>query len=113
MCIQQGAFRAAISRLCGVAAHCLQTRKCMKPCETCGNTYDKAFEVSIGGTTHTLDSFACAIHMLAPRCNHCKVPIIGHGMEARGQYFCCAYCARQTGIDELRDRAPDHGAAAP
>ena len=24
----------------------------MKPCETCGNTYDKAFEVSIGGTSH-------------------------------------------------------------
>jgi hypothetical protein len=85
----------------------------MKPCETCGNVYDKAFEVKIGGTTHTFDSFACAIHMLAPRCNHCKVPIVSQGMEARGQYFCCAACARQVGIDELSDRAPDSGAAPP
>ena len=52
----------------------------MKECECCGNTYDKAFEVHIGGTTHTFDSFASAIHLLAPRCAHCKVPIIGHGM---------------------------------
>jgi hypothetical protein len=85
----------------------------MKPCETCGNVYDKAFEVKIGGTTHTFDSFACAIHMLAPRCAHCQTPIIGHGMEARGQYYCCASCARVAGIDELADRAPDRGQAAP
>ena len=26
-----------------------------KTCETCGNTYDKAFEVVMGGTTHTFD----------------------------------------------------------
>lgn len=85
----------------------------MQACETCGNVYDKAFEVKIGGTSHVFDCFACAIHMLAPRCNHCKTPIIGHGMEARGQYFCCAACARQAGIDELSDRAPDGGAAYP
>lgn len=85
----------------------------MKACETCGNTYDKAFEVKIGGTTHTFDSFGCAIYMLAPRCNHCQVPIINQGMEARGQYYCGAYCARQAGIDELADRAPDRGAATP
>ena len=85
----------------------------MKPCETCGNTYDKAFEVSIGGTTHTFDSFQCAIQMLAPRCYHCKVVIIGQGMEARGQYFCCAACARQAGVHELSDRAPDSGTASP
>lgn len=85
----------------------------MKECESCGNTYDKAFEVSIGGTTHTFDCFACAIHALAPRCAHCKVPIIGHGMEARGQYYCSAHCARMEGIQEVADRAPDLGAAAP
>jgi len=73
----------------------LQNRAAMKACETCGNTYDKAFEVSIGGTTHTFDSF------------------IGHGMEARGQYFCCAYCARQAGVHELHDRADDRGTASP
>ena len=85
----------------------------MKTCEVCGNTYDKTFEVSIGGTTHTFDSFACAIHALAPRCVHCAVPIIGHGVEARGQYFCCAHCARTAGVQDLRDRASDNGAAHP
>ncbi len=85
----------------------------MKNCECCGNTYDKAFEVSIGGTTHVFDSFQCAIQVLAPRCQHCKCVIIGHGMEARGQYFCCAHCARQAGITEVKDRAADGGAAHP
>jgi hypothetical protein len=85
----------------------------MKSCECCGNSYDKTFEVTIGQTTHTFDSFACAIHVLAPRCNHCQVAIIGHGMEARGQYFCCAHCARQAGIQDVHDRAPDGDAATP
>jgi hypothetical protein len=85
----------------------------MKTCEACGNSYDKAFELRIGGTAHVFDSFQCAIQMLAPRCFHCKVPIIGHGLEARGQYFCCAHCARQEGIEEVLDRAPDKGVAPP
>src|SRR5258706_15899399 len=71
----------------------------MKNCEVCGNSYDKAFEIRIGGTTHTFDSFACAIHMLAPRCYHCGVQIISQGIEARGQYFCCAHCARMVGVN--------------
>ena len=37
----------------------------MARCETCGNDYDKAFEVTMNGTTHTFDSFECAIHALA------------------------------------------------
>jgi hypothetical protein len=85
----------------------------MGTCETCGNRYDKTFDVSIGGTTHTFDSFACAIHALAPRCEHCKVTIIGHGIEARGQYFCCAHCARKVGIADVADRAPDDGVQTP
>ena len=84
----------------------------LQNCECCGNTYDKSFELRIGGTTHIFDSFQCAIQKLAPRCDHCKVPIIGHGLEARTQYFCCAHCARQSGIDDVADRAPDHGGAA-
>ena len=84
-----------------------------KTCETCGNTYDKAFEVKMGGTTHVFDSFQCAIYALAPRCAHCKVAIIGQGSEARGQYYCCAHCARQAGVGEMVDRAPDGGAAHP
>jgi len=90
----------------------LHKRARMKECECCGNTYDKAFEVQIGGTTHTFDSFQCAINVLAPRCAHCKVPIIGQGMEGMGQTFCCAHCARKAGVTELADRAPDQGAAA-
>jgi hypothetical protein len=83
-----------------------------KPCETCGNTYDKTFDVLIGGTAHTFDSFQCAIQALAPRCVHCKVPIIGQGIEARGQYFCCAHCAREAGIADVKDRAAEQGSAA-
>jgi hypothetical protein len=85
----------------------------MKACETCGNTYDKSFEISMGGTTHVFDSFECAIQVLAPRCFHCQVRIVGHGIEARGQFFCCAHCARQSGVAEVNDRAPDRGAALP
>jgi hypothetical protein len=85
----------------------------MKACETCGNTYDKAFQISIGGTTHTFDSFECAIQVLAPRCFHCRVPILGHGVEARGQFFCGAHCARSAGVGEISDRAPDRDAAVP
>ena len=55
----------------------------MNNCECCGNTYDKAFELTIGGTTHIFDSFQCA------------------------------HCARQVGISDVSDRAPDHGAAPP
>lgn len=85
----------------------------MSKCECCGNTYDKAFEIHIGGTKHTFDSFQCAIQVLAPRCVHCKVPIIGQGMEARGQYFCCAHCARAAGITDVTDRANDAGESRP
>ncbi|HEY3805647.1 MAG TPA: hypothetical protein VGL61_23735 [Kofleriaceae bacterium] len=81
-------------------------------CETCGNTYDKPFEVHIGGTAHVFDSFQCAIQALAPRCTHCKVPIIGQGIEARGQYFCCAHCAREAGVADVADRAAGPGSAA-
>jgi hypothetical protein len=39
----------------------------MATCETCGNDYDKAFQVTMNGKAHTYDSFECAIHALAPR----------------------------------------------
>jgi hypothetical protein len=63
-------------------------------CEVCGNQYDKAFEVHLGGARHVFDSFECAIHRLAPRCAHCECAIVGHGIEAGGQIWCCAHCAR-------------------
>jgi hypothetical protein len=73
-------------------------------CEVCGNDYDKAFEVVAAGERHTFDSFECAIHALAPACEHCGCRVIGHGVEADGRIFCCARCAATAGATELRDR---------
>ena len=70
-----------------------------------GNDYDKAFEVSMMGETHTFDSFECAMHALAPVCDHCGVRVAGHRVEQDGRIFCCAHCAEQEGVHELRDRA--------
>lgn len=75
----------------------------MAKCEVCGNEYDKAFQVVMGGDSHTFDSFECAIHALAPSCTHCGCRIIGHGVEAEGKIFCCAHCGRKSGIDSLKD----------
>ncbi|HYY15586.1 MAG TPA: hypothetical protein VE965_02900 [Gammaproteobacteria bacterium] len=77
----------------------------MAQCEVCGNEYDKAFEVRLAGQSHTFDSFECAIQALAPTCAHCGCKIIGHGVEAGGVFYCCAHCAQQAGIREVRDRA--------
>ena len=76
----------------------------MPECEVCGNDYDKAFEIRRGGDTHVFDSFECAIHALAPECDHCGVKIAGHGVEADGATYCCAHCAEREGVTELRDR---------
>jgi hypothetical protein len=76
----------------------------MAVCEVCGNDYDKSFEVTLAGETHVFDSFECAIHALAPTCEHCSCRIIGHGLEADGRIFCCGNCAKESGVTELRDR---------
>ena len=54
----------------------------MARCDTCGNDYDKAFQVTMGDQTLTFDCFECAIHALAPHCSACGCRIIGHGLEA-------------------------------
>jgi hypothetical protein len=77
----------------------------MAQCEVCGNDYDKSFEVTYGGNTHTFDSFECAIHALAPRCEHCDCRVIGHGVEGDGRFFCCAHCATASGVTGVADRA--------
>ena len=78
----------------------------MAQCEVCGNDYDKSFQVTMaGGDAHTFDSFECAIHALAPTCEHCGVKVIGHGVEADGRFFCCAHCARLEGAEVITDRA--------
>jgi len=76
----------------------------MAICETCGNDYDKAFEVRLDGVSHTFDSFECAIHALAPRCQHCGIAILGHGVEVNGTFFCCAHCAERAGARGVVDR---------
>jgi hypothetical protein len=67
----------------------------MATCEVCGNDYDKSFEVVAAGSSHTFDSFECAIHALAPVCEHCSCRVIGHGTEVEGHFYCCAQCARK------------------
>ena len=76
----------------------------MAQCEVCGNEYDKAIEVTAAVATHTFDSFECAIHALAPTCEHCVVRVIGHGVEADGRFFCCAHCAAGEGVEAVSDR---------
>jgi hypothetical protein len=76
----------------------------MATCEVCGNDYDKSFEVVHQGTTHVFDSFECAVHALAPMCEHCGCRIIGHGVESNGRMFCCAHCAEAAGVRGLADR---------
>ena len=76
----------------------------MPRCDQCGNDYDKAFEIVMGGETMTFDCFECAIAALAPICDHCGARIIGHGVEHEGVIFCCAHCARREGVGSLVDR---------
>jgi hypothetical protein len=76
----------------------------MPACEVCGNEYDKAFEVVVEGESHVFDSFECAIHALAPTCKHCDCRVIGHGVEADGDIFCCAHCAEASGVHGVHDR---------
>ncbi len=77
----------------------------MGTCATCGNEYDKTFEVILGGRTHVFDSFECAIQALAPECTHCSCRIIGHGVEVDGIVYCCAPCAGKSGQGGVKDRA--------
>lgn len=77
----------------------------MPVCDTCGNSYDKTFDVAMAGRSYTFDSFECAITKLAPECSHCGVRILGHGVEAEDSLYCCAHCAEQQGENRLQDRA--------
>ena len=76
----------------------------MARCEVCGNDYDKAFDVIMGGERYTFDSFECAIHALSPRCAHCDCRVIGHGIEVGDAIYCCAHCAGADGGDGAVDR---------
>ena len=79
----------------------------MPACDTCGNDYDRAFTLTThDGQVHTFDSFECAVHALAPRCAHCQVRVIGHGLEAGEDVYCCQHCASQAGVEGFRDSVP-------
>ena len=73
-------------------------------CEVCENEYRNSFKVIMNNQTHIFDSFECAIHALAPRCNHCGCRIVGHGVEGEKEIYCCAHCARQEGHQNFRDQ---------
>jgi hypothetical protein len=76
----------------------------MALCEVCGNDYDRSFDIVMDGETHTFDSFECAIHELAPRCEHCDCRVIGHGVQSGGSIYCCAHCAEHSGVHGVTDR---------
>ena len=85
--------------------HCVEGRvQAMNTCETCGNKYDKCFEIISNGKSHIFDSFECAIQALAPTCGNCRCRIIGHGLEADGIIYCCDHCAEVSGVKGPRDR---------
>lgn len=73
-------------------------------CDTCGNDYDKSFQVLMGSKKYTFDSLECAAHALAPECAHCRCRVLGHGIEASGKMYCCAHCARKAGVSSTVDR---------
>ena len=82
----------------------------MAKCDMCGNDYDRAFRIiTAQGKTYTFDSFECAIHTVAPKCEHCGCMIIGHGVEAGGAMYCCAHCAHEKGAHGLVDNAAHAG----
>jgi len=77
----------------------------MATCEVCGNDYDDAMTIEKGGASHVFDSFECAIHALAPTCEHCGCRVIGHGIRSGDRVFCCAHCARESGVEGAADAA--------
>ena len=49
------------------------------------------------GETHTFDSFECAMHALAPVCDHCGVRVAGHRVEQDGRIFCALIAPSRRG----------------
>jgi hypothetical protein len=75
----------------------------MATCKVCGNDYAHSFEITRGAHRATYDCFECAIHDLAPVCDHCQCRVIGHGIEAGESIYCCAHCAREHGVTGIAD----------
>ncbi|MEO8314265.1 MAG: hypothetical protein ABI645_05665 [Pseudomonadota bacterium] len=77
----------------------------MAICKVCGNDYAHSFQITRGSLSAIYDCFECAIHDLAPTCDHCQCRIIGHGVAAGDQIYCCAHCAREHGVLGVADKA--------
>ena len=78
----------------------------MGRCDVCGNSYEKTMVISTADRKGTFDSFECAMHAMAPTCEHCGCRIVGHGVESPdGRYFCCAHCAEAAGVAPSRINA--------
>jgi hypothetical protein len=103
--VLQMKFGMLEGKLPGRAASGRSEEEIMAVCEVCGNDYHMTFQVVAAGHSHTFDSFECAIHKLAPICDHCGCKIIGHGIEANGTFYCCAHCARKEGVTAVADHA--------
>ncbi|WP_082469057.1 Prokaryotic metallothionein [Sciscionella sediminilitoris] len=85
----------------------------MSECEVCGNDYALTFEVRTqGGGRYVFDSFECAVHLLAPICEHCSCRVIGHGVQVEGRFFCCAHCARRAPTPQGEKAADSVGGGA-
>lgn len=78
----------------------------MDRCEVCGNEYARTFEVIMDGETHVFDCFECAIQGCAPTCAHCGCRVIGHGVDSRGDTYCCTHCARRGEYEETTAQVP-------
>jgi hypothetical protein len=75
-------------------------------CENCGNDYAKAIKIIVQGKEHVFDCFECAINRLAPRCGHCQTRIIGHGVDYKGEMYCCHHCASHGKVYQPTDDLP-------
>lgn len=85
----------------------------MARCDTCGNDYERSFQVMLDDQSHTFDSFECAIHRLAPSCESCGIRILGHGVQAERRMFCSAHCARAQGIQGVTDHVSSGNGSRP
>ncbi len=77
----------------------------MAKCECCGNDYEDTFRIITKDRAYEFDCFECAIHVLAPTCEHCGCRVLGHGVQFDKTIFCCAYCASAAGVKGLTDHA--------
>ena len=69
----------------------------MARCDVCGGDYDQVMNIRLNGRSGTYDCFECAIHAMAPACQHCGCKVIGHGVEI----FCCVHCAKVVGANPI------------